>query len=192
MMAYRDLARVKKRARLERRSLVWVDEAGFYVWPTKVRSDAPRGQRPPRRVYQTRAHLSLMSALSTRGYLFTLDRAEALTAVERVRFLKPLRHHLERKRLVMWDGSPIHRADELKAYLANGAAKQIHLERLPGYVPELNPAEGVWHQLKGVERRNVCCVDLPHWHHPLYLAVLRLRRKSHLIQSFLAGTRLTL
>jgi len=29
-------------------------------------------------------------------------------------------------------------------FLANGAAKQIHLERLPAYAPDLNPDEGTW------------------------------------------------
>jgi hypothetical protein len=48
---------------------------------------------------------------------------------------------------------------------ANGAAHRIHLERLPAYAPELNPGEGLWQQLKGVELRHVCCFDIPHlWH----------------------------
>ena len=35
-------------------------------------------------------------------------------------------------------------------------------QRLPAYAPDLNPDEGVWQQLKGVELRNPCRVDLPH------------------------------
>ncbi|MDQ5851707.1 MAG: IS630 family transposase, partial [Chloroflexota bacterium] len=45
--------------------------------------------------------------------------------------------------------------------LAAGAAKRVHLERLPGYAPELNPDEGIWCYLKRVELKNVCCYDLP-------------------------------
>jgi transposase len=41
-----------------------------------------------------------------------------------------------------------------------GAAKRLHLERLPGYAPELNPNEGIWHYLKRVEVGNCCCPDL--------------------------------
>ncbi len=36
--------------------------------------------------------------------------------------------------------------------LCRGAAKRLHLERLPGYAPELNPQEGVWNLLKRRER----------------------------------------
>ena len=91
--------------------------------------------------------------------------------------------------LVIWDGSPIHRNQCIKAYLANGATKQIHLERLPAYAPDLNPDEGVWNHLKYVELKNVCCTDLSNLHQELYLAIRRLRRKPYLIQSFfeLAG-----
>lgn len=31
------------------------------------------------------------------------------------------------------------------------------MEPLPGYTPELSPAEGVWHYLKNVEMKNLCC-----------------------------------
>ena len=77
-----------------------------------------------------------------------------------VRFLKHLLRHLPGKLLVVWDGSPIHRAQVVRDFLARGAAKRLHLEQLPAYAPELNPAEGLWHTLKRIELRNVCCRDL--------------------------------
>ena len=58
--------------------------------------------------------------------------------------------------VILWDGSPIHRSHTIQAFLANGALPRLHLERLPAYAPELNPDEGVWQQLNGVERRNLC------------------------------------
>lgn len=183
---------LQKRARLERRTLVFVDESGFYLLPARVRTYAPRGQPPTLRVFETRDHLSVMSAITSQGWLFTLVRDDSLTGVESVRFLKHLLAHLERKLLVIWDGSPIHRGQEVKAYLADGAAKHIHLERLPAYAPDLNPDEGVWSHLKTVELRNVCCLDLAHLRHQFDLAVTRLRRKPYLIQSFFAGAGLDL
>ena len=64
--------------------------------------------------------------------------------------------------VIIWDGSPIHRSHTIQEFLANGASQRLHLERLPAYAPELNPDEGFWQQLKGVELRNVCCFDLRH------------------------------
>jgi transposase len=144
------------------------------------------------RVFETRDHLSVMSAITAQGQLFTMVRDDSLTSVESVRFLKHLLTQLDRKLMVIWDGSPIHRSKEVKAYLSDGATQHIHLERLPPYAPDLNPDEGVWNHLKYVELRNVCCLNLGHLQHQLDLAVIRLRRRPYLIQSFFAGAGLDL
>jgi len=191
-MARRDLARVEKKARLERRVLVFVDESGFYLLPARVRTYAPRGQTPILRVFQTRDHLSVMSGITMEGHLFTMTRYDALAGTDSVHFLKHLRAQLNRNLLVVWDGSPIHRALEVKTYLTEGAAKHIHLERLPSYAPDLNPDEGTWKHLKHIELRNVCCLDLPDLYHELQLAVVRLRRQSWLVQSFFGGAGLAI
>jgi transposase len=133
-----------------------------------------------------------MSGITPHGALFTLTRYDALTGSHSVHFLKHLHHHIERRLLVIWDGSPIHRNQEVKAYLADGAAKHIHLERLPAYAPDLNPDEATWQHLKYVELRNVCCLDLPQLYQELGLAIARLRRKPDVIQSFFAQTGLAL
>jgi transposase len=178
---------LKHQARLERKSLVFIDESGFYLLPARVRTYAPRGQTPILRVFETRDHLSVMSAITPAGQLFTMVRDDSLTSVESVRFLKHLLTQLNRNLMVIWDGSPIHRSKEVKTYLADGATQYIHLERLPPYAPDLNPDEGVWNHLKYVELRNVCCPDLGRLEHQLDLAVARLRRRPYLIQSFFEG-----
>ena len=180
------MERTQKKARYERRELVFVDESGFYLLPGCVRSYAPCGQTPILRVFHTRDHLSVMSGITPKGRLFTLMRDDALTGVESVQFLKRLHRHLGRKLLVIWDGSPIHRGHDVKDFLGNGGGRYIHLERLPGYAPDLNPDEGTWQHLKQVEMRNLCCLDLHHLQHELSLAVLRLRRRPLIIQSFFA------
>ena len=139
------------------------------------------------RVFQTRDHLSLMGGITLDGRLFTLLRDEALTGVESVRFIKPLQYWLGPRLLAIWDGSPIHRGDEVQTFLADGGSKAVHIERLPGYAPDLNPTEGVWQLLKDVEMRNLCCSDFSHLQHELLLAILRVRRKPHLIQACFPG-----
>ncbi len=178
---------LKKQARLERKALVFVDESGFYLLPARVRTYAPRGQTPTLRVFETRDHLSVMSAITAHGCLFTMVRDDSLTGKESVRFLKHLLAQLNRKLLVIWDGSPIQRGKEVKAFLADGATRQIQLEALPPYAPDLNPDEGVWNHLKYFELRNVCCLNLEHLQHQLDLAMTRLRRRPDLIQSFFSG-----
>ncbi len=133
-----------------------------------------------------------MSGITLEGQLFTLTRYDAMAGADSVHFLKHLCTQLDRKLLVIWDGSPIHRALEVKAFLTDGAAQHIHLERLPSYAPDLNPDEGTWKHLKQVELRNVCCLDLPELHHELHLAIVRLRRQPWLVQSFFSGAGLTI
>ena len=70
----------------------------------------------------------------------------------------------------------------VKEFLAQEAAGRIHLERLPGYAPELNPDEGIWRYLKRVELRNVCCAALSELRYELRLAIARLRHKVSVIK----------
>ena len=177
---------MKRKAYLEHRILVFVDESGFYLLPATVRTYAPCGETPILRAFLTHDHLSVMSGITPHGWLFTMTRDNSMNGLDSVHFLKHLLWQTDSKLLVIWDGSPIHRNQYIKDYLANGATKQIHLERLPAYAPDLNPDEGVWDHLKYVELRNVSCSDLKHLRRELNLAVLRLRCKPYLIQSFFA------
>jgi transposase len=183
---------LRARARRERRALVFVDESGFYLLPGVVRTYGPRGERSVIWEKQTRDHLSVMSGVTPQGKLYTLVRDYPLTGLESVLFLEHLLHQTKRKLLVIWDRSPIHRCQEVKQFLSAGSAGRVHLEPLPPYAPDLNPAEGAWQHLKNVELRNLCCLDLEELHLELCLAVGRLRRKPHIIQSFFAEAELNL
>ena len=119
-------------------------------------------------------------------------RKQAMCGIESVLFLKHLLRRTGKLLLVIWDGSPIHRGREVKGFLAKGGARHIHLEQFPGYAPELNRAEGVWNQLNFVETRNHCCLDLLDLDYELNVAIVRLRRKPGVIQSFFAGAGLSL
>jgi transposase len=90
--------------------------------------------------------------------------------------------HISGKLLIMWDGASIHRSQAIKDFLAAGGAKRIHLERLPGYAPDLNPDEGIWSYLKYRELKNVICANTSELRCELRLAVARLRHKLNVIQ----------
>jgi transposase len=101
--------------------------------------------------------------------------------------LEHLLREVPGRMVLIWDGAPIHRSHVIKEFLANGAALRLHLERLPAYAPELNPGEGLWQQLKGVELRNVCCVNLSHLRHELRDAVHRVRQRPRIIHGCFKG-----
>lgn len=186
------MARVEKKARREGRTLVLIDESGFYLLPAVVKTYAPRGQTPILHPFLTRDHLSVMSGITPQGRLYTLRRTQPLTSAESVTFLFHLGRMIGGKLLVIWDGSPIHRSAFVKEFLAAGGAGFVHLEQFPPYAPDLNPDEQVWQHLKYVEMKNLCCNDLHHLSLELNLAIDRLRKKPQLIQSFFAGAGLDL
>lgn len=182
-----------RRAVKERRTLVFVDESGFYLLPSVVRTYGPQGKTPVIDKKLTRDHLSVMAGLTPAGKLYTLVRRVALSSAESVVFLKHLLVQIKKKLLVVWDGSPIHRWGEVSEYMAEEGAERIHLEALPGYAPDLSPLDqGCWHHLKDVEMANLSCMDMEELHLEFDLAVGRLRQKPHLIQSFFAAAGLAL
>jgi transposase len=184
---------LRVQARRERRVLVFVDEAGFYLLPGVVKTYAPEGHTPVLHSKYTRDHLSVMGGLTPAGKVYTLARQESLNGLHAVEFLSHLLRVAGERLWVIWDGSPIHRRAEVKDFVAVSRGR-VRVEALPGYAPDLNPwDEGGWHHLKHVQLRNRACRDLEELHEQFHLAINRLRRKPRLIRSFFAqaGLRLT-
>jgi transposase len=181
------VAHDQKGAEAQQQTILFLDESGFYPLPSAVRTYAPIGQTPVLREWWTRDHLSAISAISPEGKLYFHCQSHALDSGDVVAFLEHLLREVPGRIALIWDGSPIHRSQVIKDFLTNGVAHRLHVERLPAYAPELNPDEGVWQQLKGVELRNVCGVDLPHLHRELRDAVKRVRRKPRMIQGCFKG-----
>ncbi len=178
----------RKKALRERRTLVFMDESGFYLLPGLVKTYGPKGRTPVIDKWLSRDHLSVMAGFTPAGKVYTLVRDRALTSDDTVIFLEHLRRQADKRLLVIWDGSPIHRWGAVPEFLATGAAQWVHVEALPGYAPDLSPwDQGGWHHLKHVEMRNLSCMDLEELHLELHLAIGRLRQKPHLIKSFFAN-----
>jgi transposase len=176
---------LKKQAKAEGRTIVFVDEAGFYLLPMAVSTYAPVGQTPVLRVKLTYDHLSAIGGITPDGRIFMQMQDHSYKGPDVVRFLQLLLREIAGNILVIWDGASIHRCQAIKDFLAKGGAKRIRLERLPGYAPELNPQEGVWNLLKRVELKNLCCLSVQHIQQELLHAKERLRhRKSTLSQCF--------
>jgi transposase len=147
------------------------------------------GHTPIVREWWARDHRSAISASSPEGQRYCHSQNHAIDAVEVVAFLEHLRREVAGRMVLMWDGAPSHRRHLIRKFLANGAAPRRHLERLPAAAPELNPGEGLWPQLTGVERRHVCGFNLSHLRVERRDAVKRVRRKPRLIQSFFRGAK---
>ena len=88
-MAGRVLARAQRRARRERRTLVFVDESGFYLLPAVVKTYAPKGQTPILDEWQTRDHLSVMGGVTPQGKVYSQIRPKSLNGLHSHRIPRP-------------------------------------------------------------------------------------------------------
>jgi transposase len=188
----RDWPRLKRIATRQERTLVFVDESGFYLLPGVVKTYGPRGRTPVVDEWQTRDHLSVMAGLTTDGRVHTLVRQKALTGLETVAFLEHLGRQLGGPALVIWDRSPIHRRANVTEFAAAVEADNLRLEPLPAYAPDLNPVEWLWRHLKEEEMANRTCLDLEELHEEFHLALGRIRGKPRLFPSFFEGAGLRL
>jgi transposase len=124
----------------------------------------------------------VISGISPDGALFLLAQERALNSADVVRFLRHLLEIVPDPLLVLWDGGPIHRGQPVRNLLAEVGRDRLRVESLPAYAPDLNPDEGAWNYLKGVELRNLCCPSLRHLREALREAALRLCSKPEIIQ----------
>jgi transposase len=129
---------LRRRARRERRALIFEDESGFYLLPGAVKTYAPEGLTPVLREKQTRDHLSVMGAMTPAGRVYTLVRQESLNGLHCIEFLLHLLRVAGDRLLVIWDGSPIHRRSEVKEFVSSTRGR-VELEALPGYAPGSEP-----------------------------------------------------
>jgi hypothetical protein len=74
--------------------------------------------------------------------------------------LDELRRFLDgEKATLIWDGLPAHRSRKMGDWI-NQQRSWLVVERLPAYAPDLNPVEGVWSNLKGMELANLKGMEL--------------------------------
>lgn len=175
------MARPSSKAQAEGRTILFVDEAGFYPLPFVARTYAPCGHTPVLRAPLTHDHLSVISAVTPDGRLFTHSQDHAIRGPDVAAFLRQLLRQIRGRLLIVWDGASIHHGQAVKDFLVRSANGRLHLVKLPPYAPDLNPAEGVWNHLKRVELKNRCCQDLDELRWELGLAIRRLRRRPQIL-----------
>lgn len=148
---------------------------------------APSGQSPILRELCTRDHLSVIGALSLGGRVFFRVQDQSIRSQGVIAFLKHLLRFVEGKLLILWDGAPIHRSHAVEHFVRQEADGRLRLERFPAYAPDLDPVEWLWHQLKNVELRNLCCKGVSHLKSELRKAQMRLRVRPHILKACIRG-----
>jgi transposase len=172
----------KKKARRERRTIVFIDESGLSERPHRVRTWAPRGQTPVLQYTFNWKCLSAIAGITIWNFYFQLFPG-TIKAPQIITFLRHLRRHISGNLTIIWDGLPAHRSRLVRDFVTeqDGA---IDLERLPAYAPELNPVEYIWGYCKQHELPNFCPKDFGQLGSAARQALGRMRRRPSLVTSF--------
>jgi transposase len=157
-----EFPRIVREAWRRKAYLVFLDEAGFFLTPTVRRTLAPRGKTPVLDAWDRRDRLSAISCISLSplagrpGLYFEL-LGHNVHAEDVVAFIGDLHRRLG-PLTVVWDRNQIHsKAKAVKAWLADHPG--VVAEDFPGYVPDLNPDEGVWGWTKYGRLANLAAND---------------------------------
>lgn len=169
----------------QKRTILFVDESGFYLLPHLVRTWAPKGERPVLKEKGSRRkdHLSVIAGVTLQGKLYMLSQQEPLDSCGVIRFLQHLLNCIKGKLGIVWDGISIHRSEQIKSFLREVGSRRIVLVRLPAYAPELNPVEGVWSLLKGFYLRNFGCDNLVQLRNLLSYAAMSMQSNPALVKA---------
>lgn len=132
---------IVRQARAERAEILWEDESGLRSDHTAGRTWAPVGQTPVTKGTGKRFKANMIAAISNTGTLRFRIFEQRFTGPVFLDFLKRLvRDAKGRKIMLILDGHPAHRARIVNDWVtANPTLIELHF--LPGYSPELNPAE---------------------------------------------------
>ena len=163
---------------------------GFSFLAPLGRTWAPRG-RPPIlcRATKPRRVLSTAVGLTVSGRIYKRHFHEAIAGTDIVAMLEHLRRCIGGLFLLIWDRAPTHRAGVVRQYLADH--REIKVEWLPPYAPEINPEENCHGNVKQ-HLRNATPADVRELCRLVDGGFARLRHRRDLILGFFHHAGLTI
>lgn len=174
---------LRARAKREKALILWGDEMGLRSDEARGRSYAPKGETPVVAKTGRRFGCNVIQAVGNRGELWFRVFAGRFTQEVFIDFLRRLLKSAGgRKLILVVDGHPGHRGRNARAFIEQ-RPRLLEVVYLPGYSPDLNPAEYLNNDTKhGVlTRRSATPEQLigatrTHLH--------RRQKQPHIIQSF--------
>jgi transposase len=183
--------RILREAFRRQSHLVFVDESGFFLTPTVRRTLAPRGRTPVLEAWDRHDRLSAISCITVspvagRPNLYFRVLPHNIHGEDVVAFLEELHGRLGML-TVIWDRNQIHsKSGAVKVWLREHAG--VVAEDFPGYVPELNPDEGVWGWTKYGRLCNLAAEDVEQLWSDVVEELSEVKFRPDLLRAFLRQT----
>jgi transposase len=188
-----DYRRIIRQAWQRSAYLVFLDESGFFLTPTVRRTLAPRGKTPVLEAWDRRDKLSAISCITVspvagRVNLVFDVLSHNVHGEDVVVFLEELWRCLG-PLTVIWDRNQIHsKSKVVKAWLAEHP--EVVAEDFPGYVPDLNPDEGVWGWTKYGRLSNLAAENTDILFEHVIDELVVLKHRPDLLKAFIRETEL--
>jgi transposase len=119
--------------------IVFIDETGFSYQLGAGPTWAPRGRTPVLRRISQRRQVSTAIGLTSSGRIYKKHFDHAIHGEDTVAHLEHLCRQIGGPMVLIWDRLQAHRSAVVKAFLAEH--REIDVEWLPSYAPDLNPEE---------------------------------------------------
>ena len=152
----KEFPEIKKRAKKLVAAIYFHDESGIRTDFHSGTTWAPKGQTPVVEATGARFGLNMIGAIDMRGGLRFMVVKGNVSSDHTCDFLARLMRNAENPVFLIWDGHPIHRSKKVRECVDSFGGR-LETYTLPGYSPELNPAEQVWNNVKnhGIGRKKV-------------------------------------
>jgi transposase len=138
---------LQARAKARGADIFFLDETGVRSDQALGRTWGIRGQTPVVPATGKRQWVNAISALDARGAFWYRVFKGRLNKTTFVAFLKSFLRGRRRPVLLVVDRHPSHRA-ALVASFVQSTKGRLEVHFLPGYAPDLNPDEFIWHHFK--------------------------------------------
>ena len=143
----REYPQIRAQARRAKAGIYFADEGAVRSDCVVGRTWGLRGQTPVVRSTGARYRLNILSAVSAQGALRFMVVRGTVVAKRFIEFIDRLLSGATGPIFLIVDGHPVHRSVAVRRHV-DGLKGRLRLFFLPPYAPELNPDEGVWHDLK--------------------------------------------
>ena len=143
-----DIAALHQRAEAGEIVLAYEDEAGFSAVPPNRSAWTPVGERHLIDATKGKHRLNVLAALCSNGQLVNAKVWGNVNSDVFVGFLGLLRQQVDKPLVVILDNASFHKAKATRHVIEYLEKQGVQLYFLPGYSPELNRIERLWHKIK--------------------------------------------
>ncbi len=132
--------RIKRRARNQGATILWLDEVGARSTHQAGTTYAPKGKTPVLEKTGQRFGINMISAIANNGKMVFMIVNGKFNGSVFIAFLEKLLRSVKTKVFLIADAHPVHLQHKVSAWLREHTSR-IDIFWLPTYAPELNPDE---------------------------------------------------